>query len=125
METTILINQKLDASKLEVIRSLGTEDDPVLLAVVGEISKHAQYSTCVLLATGSCLFIYDFKTQTCSERYSFKNIHNIFNKRMYGNGMMRVKTVDGKTKFVCIDGPEFDAHKVDFDEMIMRLKSYN
>lgn len=39
-------------------------------------------------------------------------------------GACRV-TVDGKTKFVCIDGPEFDAHKVDFDEMIMRLKSYN
>ena len=34
-------------------------------------------------------------------------------------------TVDGKTKFVCVDGPEFDAHKVDFDEMLMRLKSYN
>lgn len=34
-------------------------------------------------------------------------------------------TVDGRTKFVCIDGPEFDAHKVDFDEMIMRLRSYN
>lgn len=95
METTILINQKLDASKLEVIRSLGTEDDPVLLAVVGEISKHAQYSTCVLLATGSCLFIYDFKTQTCSERHSFKNIDNIFNKRMYGNGIMRIRTKDG------------------------------
>lgn len=39
-------------------------------------------------------------------------------------GACRV-TVDGKTRFVCIDGPEFDAHKVDFDEMIMRLKSYN
>lgn len=34
-------------------------------------------------------------------------------------------TVGGKTKFVCIDGPEFDAHKVDFDEMITRLKAYN
>ena len=34
-------------------------------------------------------------------------------------------TVDGKTKFVCIDGPEFDAHKVNFDEMLMRLRSYN
>lgn len=34
-------------------------------------------------------------------------------------------TVGGKTRFVCIDGPEFDAHQVDFDEMIMRLKSYN
>ncbi|MBD5315838.1 MAG: sulfide/dihydroorotate dehydrogenase-like FAD/NAD-binding protein [Bacteroides sp.] len=39
-------------------------------------------------------------------------------------GACRV-TVDGKTKFVCIDGPEFDGHKVDFDEMIMRLRSYN
>ena len=33
-------------------------------------------------------------------------------------------TVDGKTRFVCIDGPEFDAHQVDFDEMLMRLSSY-
>jgi hypothetical protein len=31
-------------------------------------------------------------------------------------------TVDGKMKFVCVDGPEFDAHKVDFDEMLMRLR---
>lgn len=37
-------------------------------------------------------------------------------------GACRV-TVGGKMKFVCIDGPEFDAHQVDFDEMIMRLKS--
>ena len=39
-------------------------------------------------------------------------------------GACRV-TVGGRTRFVCIDGPEFDAHKVDFDEMIMRLRSYN
>lgn len=39
-------------------------------------------------------------------------------------GACRV-TVGGKTKFVCIDGPEFDAHQVDFDEMMMRLRSYN
>ena len=39
-------------------------------------------------------------------------------------GACRV-TVDGKTKFVCIDGPEFYAHQVDFDEMMMRLRSYN
>lgn len=35
-------------------------------------------------------------------------------------GACRV-TVDGKTQFVCVDGPEFDGHKVDFDEMINRL----
>ena len=33
-------------------------------------------------------------------------------------------TVDGKTRFVCVDGPEFDAHKVDFDEMLKRLSAY-
>ncbi len=38
-------------------------------------------------------------------------------------GACRV-TVDGKTKFVCVDGPEFDAHKVDFDEMMQRLSGY-
>lgn len=38
-------------------------------------------------------------------------------------GACRV-TVGGKTKFVCVDGPEFDAHQVDFDEMIMRLNAY-
>ncbi|HNZ85727.1 MAG TPA: sulfide/dihydroorotate dehydrogenase-like FAD/NAD-binding protein, partial [Paludibacteraceae bacterium] len=38
-------------------------------------------------------------------------------------GACRV-TVGGKTKFVCVDGPEFDAHQVDFDEMLMRLNAY-
>jgi NAD(P)H-flavin reductase len=33
-------------------------------------------------------------------------------------------TVGGKTKFVCVDGPEFDAHQVDFDEMLKRLNAY-
>jgi ferredoxin--NADP+ reductase len=32
--------------------------------------------------------------------------------------------VGGKTKFVCVDGPEFDGHQVDFDSMIRRLSSY-
>jgi ferredoxin--NADP+ reductase len=33
-------------------------------------------------------------------------------------------TVDGKTKFACVDGPEFDAHHACFDELIKRLKMY-
>lgn len=39
-------------------------------------------------------------------------------------GACRV-TVGGKTRFVCIDGPEFDAHQVDFDQMMMRLHAYD
>ena len=33
-------------------------------------------------------------------------------------------TVGGKTKFVCVDGPEFDGHQVDFDEMFKRMGSF-
>ena len=33
-------------------------------------------------------------------------------------------TVGGETRFVCVDGPEFDGHQVDFDNMMLRLGSY-
>lgn len=33
-------------------------------------------------------------------------------------------TVGGETKFACVDGPAFDGHKVDFDELIKRLQTY-
>ncbi|MDO5395519.1 MAG: sulfide/dihydroorotate dehydrogenase-like FAD/NAD-binding protein [Bacteroidales bacterium] len=39
-------------------------------------------------------------------------------------GACRV-TVGGRTRFVCVDGPEFDAHQVDFDEMLLRMRAYN
>ena len=38
-------------------------------------------------------------------------------------GVCRVE-VDGITKYACVDGPEFDAHKVNFDLLMKRLKSY-
>ena len=38
-------------------------------------------------------------------------------------GACRV-TVDGKTRFACVEGPEFDGHKVDFDELMTRLAYY-
>ncbi|MDR1005072.1 MAG: bifunctional dihydroorotate dehydrogenase B NAD binding subunit/NADPH-dependent glutamate synthase [Prevotellaceae bacterium] len=38
-------------------------------------------------------------------------------------GACRV-TIGGKTKFVCVDGPEFDGHQVDFDEMLKRMGAF-
>ena len=32
--------------------------------------------------------------------------------------------ISGKNKFVCVDGPEFDGHEVDFDNMMARLRAY-
>jgi ferredoxin--NADP+ reductase len=33
-------------------------------------------------------------------------------------------TVGGETKFACVDGPEFDGHQVDYDELMLRLQAY-
>jgi ferredoxin--NADP+ reductase len=33
-------------------------------------------------------------------------------------------TVGGRTKFACVDGPEFDGHQVDYDELMLRLQAY-
>lgn len=38
-------------------------------------------------------------------------------------GACRV-SVGGQTRFTCVDGPEFDAHQIDFDELILRLGGY-
>ena len=62
-----------------------------------------------------------------TKKYEVPTICSLNTIMVDGTGMCgacRI-TVDGKTKFVCIDGPDFDAHKVNFDEMLMRLRSYN
>jgi len=62
-----------------------------------------------------------------TKKYEVPTLASLNTIMVDGTGMCgacRV-TVGGKTKFVCIDGPEFDAHQVDFDEMLMRLKAYN
>ncbi|RLI10321.1 sulfide/dihydroorotate dehydrogenase-like FAD/NAD-binding protein, partial [Candidatus Bathyarchaeota archaeon] len=33
-------------------------------------------------------------------------------------------TVGGETKFACVDGPEFDGHKVDFEELVKRQRMF-
>ncbi len=62
-----------------------------------------------------------------TKKYDVPTIASLNTIMVDGTGMCgacRV-TVGGKTRFVCVDGPEFDAHQVDFDEMLMRLKAYN
>ena len=62
-----------------------------------------------------------------TEEYGIPTVCSLNTIMVDGTGMCgacRV-TVDGKTRFVCVDGPEFDAHKVDFDQMMTRLKAYN
>jgi len=61
-----------------------------------------------------------------TEPHKIKTFASLNTIMVDGTGMCgacRV-TVGGKTKFVCVDGPEFDGHEVDYDEMMARQRQY-
>lgn len=61
-----------------------------------------------------------------TKKYEVPTVASLNTIMVDGTGMCgacRV-TVGRETKFVCVDGPEFDAHQVDFDEMMLRLGAY-
>ena len=61
-----------------------------------------------------------------TKQYEIPTVVSLNTIMVDGTGMCgacRV-TVGGKTKFVCVDGPEFDGHQVDFDGMMKRLGSF-
>jgi ferredoxin--NADP+ reductase len=65
---------------------------------------------------------------TCklTEAYGVKTMVSLNPIMVDGTGMCgccRV-TVDKQTRFACVDGPEFDGHKVNFDELIQRQRAY-
>lgn len=61
-----------------------------------------------------------------TKKYNIKTVVSMNPIMIDGTGMCGCcrLTVDGKTKFACVDGPDFDGFKVDFDEAISRSRSY-
>jgi ferredoxin--NADP+ reductase len=61
-----------------------------------------------------------------TKEYDVKTMVSLNPIMIDGTGMCggcRV-SVGGKTKFACVDGPEFDGHQVDYDELMARLQAY-
>lgn len=93
----------------------------VTQGVEGIINKE-KVDLCVTIGPAVMMKFVSLLTQ----KYNVPTMASLNTIMVDGTGMCgacRI-TVGGKTKFVCIDGPEFDAHQVDFDEMLMRLSSY-
>lgn len=61
-----------------------------------------------------------------TKEYNVKTMVSLNPIMVDGTGMCggcRV-SVGGETKFACVDGPEFDGHEVDYDELMLRLQAY-
>ena len=61
-----------------------------------------------------------------TESFGVKTIVSLNSLMVDATGMCGVCRVDvgGKTRFTCVDGPEFDGHKVDWGLLMDRLKQY-
>lgn len=89
---------------------------------VESVINREQVDLCVTIGPAIMMKFVSLLTQ----KYNVPTVASLNTIMVDGTGMCgacRV-SVGGETKFVCVDGPEFDAHKVDFNEMMLRLGAY-
>jgi len=86
------------------------------------MAKHPDIDECVAIGPPVMM-------QGCAEATRARNIHTVVSLNpvmVDGTGMCggcRVKLTGG-IKFACVDGPDFDGHQVDFDDLMFRLRRY-
>lgn len=94
----------------------------LITAGMEEIIQREKVDECIVIGPAIMMKFASILTK----KYNIPTQASLNSIMVDGTGMCgacRV-TVDGKTRFTCVDGPEFDAHQVDFDEMLMRLGGY-
>jgi len=124
-ESLIILKDELAKWSDEVI--LMTDDGSVgqkgvVTVGVEQVIQREQVDKCITIGPAIMMKFVALTTA----KYNIPTEASLNTIMVDGTGMCgacRV-TVDGKTKFVCVDGPEFDAHGVDWNEMLSRMKSY-
>jgi ferredoxin--NADP+ reductase len=78
------------------------------------------------IIVNGCTFLM-MRTSGVTRELGVKTIVNMNPIMIDGTGMCGVcrLTVAGKTKFACVDGPDFDGHEVDWEEFLKRRETYN
>jgi len=87
-----------------------------------EVIKREEVNECIVIGPTVMMKF----TSLLTKKYNIPTQASLNTIMVDGTGMCgacRV-SVGGKTRFTCIDGPEFDAHQVDFDELILRLGGF-
>jgi ferredoxin--NADP+ reductase len=121
----IILEEQMRESSDEVI--IMTDDGSygnkgLVTEGVESVIKREKVDLCVTIGPAIMMKFVSLLTQ----KYNIPTVASLNTIMVDGTGMCgacRI-SVGGKTKFVCIDGPEFNAHEVNFDELLMRLGSY-
>lgn len=119
----LIIKEKIEkvADKVYYVTDDGTYGEKGFVTDV--LKKHInEYDICV--AIGPVIMMKNVSEIT--KKYNLKTIVSMNPIMVDGTGMCGACRceVEGKPKFACIDGPEFDGHKIDFDIALKRLNIY-
>lgn len=119
----LIIKEKIEkvADKVYYVTDDGTYGEKGFVTDV--LKKHInEYDICV--AIGPVIMMKNVSELT--KKYNLKTIVSMNPIMVDGTGMCGACRceVEGKPKFACIDGPEFDGHKIDFDIALKRLNIY-
>ena len=121
----VILEEEIRASSDEVI--VMTDDGSygkqgVITAGMEEVIQREKIDMAVTIGPAIMMKF----AEKLTRNYDIPTIASLNALMVDGTGMCgacRV-TVGGKTKFTCVDGPEFDAHQIDFDEMLSRLGGF-
>ena len=95
MELPFLTNTQLDEAQGTALLTANNEADPILFAIIGEIDEKSRYDTVALAVTASRMMTVNLGSGAIISTIDFDSVDSVFTKRMYGNGLLRVRQKDG------------------------------
>jgi ferredoxin--NADP+ reductase len=112
------------SDKVYVITRDGTKGQKGHIEKIPELMQKAGIIPNLLIVNG-CTFQM-MRISMVTKPLGWKTIVNMNPIMIDGTGMCGVcrLSVGGKTKFACVDGPDFDGHEIDWAEFLARRKSY-
>jgi len=113
------------SDKMLVITRDGTKGQKGHVSRIPEMLQRAGIVPDLVIANG-CTFQM-MRVSRLTKPLGWKTIVSMNPIMIDGTGMCGVcrLSVGGKTKFACVDGPDFDGHEIDWEEFLARRKTYN
>ncbi len=100
MKLPFLTNIHLDEKQTEALLNANRKEDPILFAIIGEIDEKNRYDTVALAVTASAMITVNLDSGAIISTINFDSVDSVFTKRMYGNGLLRIRKKDGEVQNV-------------------------
>ena len=123
MATELHVNKHLSDTELERIKKIGSDDSPILFALVGDVTPDGKYGRSTIAVSSNDLTVFDLDSGNVYERIRFSDIETIFAKRMYGNAFIRVR-MNGEKEYRNIFRYTFSIAAL-CDSLILFVKNIN